>query len=152
MTAPRAAIVALARELVGTPFHHGQASRHGCDCVGLLRIVATELGYFDATPANPAVQKYIGYGRVPRPEQMRAALDEFLVEIAIADAQAGSVLWFKDGVDPRHLGILADARTIIHADSRWGGVIEHRLPDAAATTIVSRARIIGAWDYRMEAA
>ncbi len=62
-TAERGALVAAARGWLGTPFHH-QASVKGvgCDCVGLIRGVAAELGMSQGTTEEA---RYQGYSRSP---------------------------------------------------------------------------------------
>jgi len=150
----RSDIVAKARSLAASkvPFHHGQASPHGCDCIGVVRLIASELQIFDASERNPEIAKFLGYGREPNPAAMIEALDKFMVrlELGVCDElPLGCVIWLRmdEETDPRHLAIVVDRpnapaeRNIIHSMASIGRVVEHRL------TPQMRARVAGAWDY-----
>ncbi|MFM9887566.1 MAG: NlpC/P60 family protein, partial [Burkholderiales bacterium] len=119
----RAAIVALARAWIGTPYHH-QASRIGAgvDCIGLVRGVWREI-YGREPEALP------GYGRdwaeASGTETLIEAARRNLVEIGIADLKPGDVVVFRyrPGVIAKHTGILARTSqendfTLIHAVER----------------------------------
>jgi cell wall-associated NlpC family hydrolase len=150
--ATRIDIVTEARRWIGTPFAHGQwVLGAGCDCVGLVRGVGRATGLLDAPDSHPDVQPFLGYGREPKPGQMRAALERFLVKRDLP-AEPGDVLWLMDAEEPRHLAIVtagvSGASGIIHATSRirtkalpGGGVYEHRLDALMA------AKIIAAYSY-----
>lgn len=113
-------MVAAARGWVGTPFRHQAATKGaGCDCVGLIRGVAEELGI---SPLGADEWCRIGgYGRLPRPDRMGALIERWLVP---ADTPLpGDIAWmaWRQG-RPMHMAFLAEIggrRTIIHA---WAGV------------------------------
>lgn len=118
-------IVNAARREKGTPFHHqGRATRMGIDCIGLLVMVARELGI-------PHQDETV-YGREPSPEELRKGLEASgLVEIDPSDRQLGDVLvfWIKNRERPRHVGIQTDlyGEGLIHTYADVAKVVEHAL-------------------------
>jgi NlpC/P60 family putative phage cell wall peptidase len=142
MSVPREAIVAEARTWLGVPWRHqGWRRETGCDCVGLVRGVGHALGLIDASDENPANVRFIGYSREPDPALMRAALALHLVPVERQATGPGDVLWLRFAGEPRHLAILADGETIIHALESVGRVVEHRLDARWAQ------RRIGSWRF-----
>jgi hypothetical protein len=149
----RTDVVAKARALVAAkvPFHHGQASPHGCDCIGVVHLIASELHVFDASERNPEIARFLGYGREPNPAVMTEALNKFMVRLALGirdELPLGCVVWLRmDETEPRHLAIVVDRpnapveRNIIHSLATVGRIVEHRL------TPQMRARVAGVWDY-----
>lgn len=134
----RAAFVAAARGWLGTPFHHQAAVRQvGCDCIGLLRGVAAELGLSQGTVGET---RYQGYSRAPDPRLLLRGLGESLtrVEGGLAGALPGDILLFRIDRDPQHLAIMTDAG-MIHAYARRLRVVEHGIDDTW------RARFVSAW-------
>jgi len=129
------AIIDAARTWLGTPFRHqGRAKGQWVDCIGLVIGVAKE--------TNLVVKDfdYCGYGQLPVPTAMEKALDENMIRVAPGAERPGDVPWMSDpiyGGQPRHLGILTDCGTIIHAHSRVGNaarkaagrVVEQRMDD-----------------------
>lgn len=137
------AIVAEARRWVGTPWRH-QASVKGvgCDCAGLVRGVALNLGLADLDEAHPEAERFLNYSRNPQPRKMLGALNHFMHRVRPDAMQAGDVLLMRFDRDPQHLAILTDAGTIVHAASAYGAVAEHRLSSDW------RARVTGVWRFR----
>lgn len=129
----RISIVAEARRWLGTPFHHQASLRGaGCDCAGLVRGVGEACGLLDLSAEQWAA--FARYGRQPHPGRMRAALERFLVPVAIDAVEVGDVAWMEWRADlPMHLGILGQASggpgtwrlTLIHALSDFEEVVEH---------------------------
>lgn len=116
-----------ARTWVGTPFRHqGRVKGVGVDCANLVLAVGEAAGVM-APDWFARMRKYHGYRRTPDPTKMRAALEEFLVEIT--DPRVGDVAWIEWSKDvPMHLAILADGKDrtmIIHAFAPLRKVIEH---------------------------
>jgi NlpC/P60 family putative phage cell wall peptidase len=126
----RSAIVAEAREWIGTPFHHQQHKKQvACDCIGLVGGVGMAAG---ALPSDlPGLSEYAGYSH--RPDgRLIPALDRYLVRIPEKEMQPGDVLCLRWGKEPHHLGLVGDYRhgglSLIHAESwRHKKVVEHRL-------------------------
>lgn len=141
MSITREQIVALARKRIGTPYQHqGRVNGLAFDCGGLPVDVGTALG-FD-------VQDVTGYGRLPVPSRMRAALDANLDRVPRPAMQIGDVVWIRFEREPQHLAIVGDypfgGFSLIHAYNGPGinKVVEHRLD---ATWL---ARIVAVWRYR----
>ena len=136
---PRAAVVAEARTWLGTRWQH-QAALKGvaCDCAGLVRGVAAELGLATVQPGP--------YDRRPDGVMLQALCDAHLARIAQADAQPGDVLLFRFADAPQHLAIVGDGPgypTMIHAHAPDRRVVEHRLDDVWAARIVAAYRLPG---------
>lgn len=118
-----------AREWVGVPYHHQGRVPAGLDCVGLLIVVARELGII------PAHFDYTRYGRRPN-GQLDAALDEHLVPLD--DPQPGCIVAIAWHRRLHHVGIVGQTDqylTLIHALDPVG-VIEHRLDEKYRRRIV----------------
>jgi len=133
----RADLIAVAREYLGTPFHHeGRLKGIGVDCVGLLICVARDLGlsHRDVT----------GYPRQPSGGRLRRELHSQLTLLAIADAEPGDIVLMAD-TQERHVGLLAShplgMSSLIHADAWRRCVIEHRLD------MMWHARIVAAYRF-----
>jgi cell wall-associated NlpC family hydrolase len=119
MAVTRADVITCARGFVGVQYAHQGRSRAGLDCVGLLIVVARELGLADI--------HYTAYGREPRPVEMIQLLEAHLDRRHLLDARPGDLLLLDLPV-PCHLGILgrhAGHETLIHAALRYGRVVEH---------------------------
>lgn len=111
----RAAIIAVARRWLGTPYHHQASERGaGADCLGLVRGVWRELYGIDAeTP--PAYAR--DWAEASGEETLLAAAARHLVPIAPATARAGDVVVFRlrAGLIAKHAAILTTPDTFIHA-------------------------------------
>jgi uncharacterized protein YijF (DUF1287 family) len=79
---------------------------------------------------------------------MRAALDDHLDRIPVAQMQPSDVVWMRFDGEPQHLGVVGDyvhgGLSLIHAYNGAGlnKVVEHRLDEAW------RRRIVAAWRFR----
>jgi cell wall-associated NlpC family hydrolase len=136
-------IVAAARARLGVRYQHqGRVNGVAFDCAGLPVDIAREMGI--------AVHDVMGYGRLPVPAEMRAALDASLDRVQGGrDAmQVGDVAWIRFEREPQHLAIVGDyphgGFSLIHAYNGAGikKVVEHRLDDSWM------ARIVAVWRYR----
>lgn len=133
----RERIIAEARGWIGTPYRHQAALRGvGCDCVGLVRGVGLAVGAWD----DAGWSEFAAYSRTPNPRRMGEGMRRFLVEL-YGDPLPGDVAWvqWRDGL-PMHLAIIAEQhgrRTMIHALSEIGRVVEHGIDDAWQSRIVS---------------
>jgi len=111
----RADVVAIARQWLGTPYHH-QASRMGvgADCLGLVRGVYRELYGFDAATPPPYSRDWAEASGI---ETMLEGARRHLVEIATAEARAGDVVVFRwrPGYPAKHAAILSASDRMIHA-------------------------------------
>jgi cell wall-associated NlpC family hydrolase len=107
----REQFVAEARSWEGTPFHH-QANLKGVgvDCVGLIRGAAIELGMMPRDWQSwPGVDKWRGYSYNPDGTLIEAC-DTYLhrKELPLEFGDVIVVAWVKDGLRPRHLGVVVD--------------------------------------------
>ena len=107
LTAHRADPVAVALDFAGTPYVWGGRRRDGIDCSGLTQAAIRACGVF-----------------CPRDADQQAAA--FAV-IDPADRRRGDLVSF-----PGHVGLLADADTLVHANAHWMTTLAEPLADAAA--------------------
>lgn len=111
----RRAILAEAREWLGTPYQHqASAKGAGCDCLGLVRGVwRAVIGEEPETP--PAYTP--DWAERAGEETLLAAARRHMIEIAIEAARPGDVLLFRmDMLSPaKHAAILDDDERLIHA-------------------------------------
>jgi len=121
----RAAIVAEARSWIGTPWvASGSAKGVGANCLGFLAGVARNAGLVDLAEA---FAPYRGFAVPPQPSALLRGLRRQLVGIAPAQARAADLLLFDLGDGLRHVAMLTEPGTIIHAYQTKGRVVEHRL-------------------------
>lgn len=128
--------VEAARALVGMPFRpYGRTPEAGLDCLGLVIHVAHTIGLEAEAPAyslsgdqRALAAGLVAHGLTPLPPDL---------------AQPGDVLLLEVDAERRHLAIRSD-RGVIHAHARLGRVVEHRMPPAWATALISVYRFPGA--------
>ncbi len=122
----RERIVESARECLLTPFRH-QGRRigrdGGLDCAGIVRAAGIGGGHVDAS------YDFIGYSRLPKPEEIQRVLltGGWMYRIAPEDARDGDALQFWDE-RWSHLGILSEhkgSRMLIHTTKADGFCVEH---------------------------
>lgn len=131
------AILAAARECLGTPFRHqGRLLGEALDCAGVAVHVARRIGC--------DVSDLAGYARTPHGGLLEQALDAqvCLTRVAIADRAPGDLLLMRFTGEPQHLAILAEG-TIIHAYEAVGKCCEHRLASSWAARIERAYRFHG---------
>lgn len=133
----RSAILAEARDWIGTPYRHqASAKGAGCDCLGLVRGVWRAL--YGAEPESaPAYTP--DWAERHGAETLLAAAQRHLHAIAIDQAAPGDVLLFRmDSSSPiKHAALLDADERLIHA--YWGRA-------------VVRSRFAPWWRARMAAA
>jgi cell wall-associated NlpC family hydrolase len=107
----RDAVVRVAREWIGTPYHHmGQVKGAGVDCLTLLACVFAEAGVIE----KPEIPFYPQDWHMHRSDELyQGGLLQHCVEVA-APAPADVVLW-QFGRCFSHGGIVTDWPEIIHA-------------------------------------
>jgi len=117
----RDAILAEARDWVGTPYMHQASAKHaGCDCLGLVRGVWRAL--YGAEPeAAPAYTP--DWAERSGAETLLSAAQRHLREVAVDDAAPGDVLLFRMHAQApvKHCAILDAGGFIIHA--YWGRAV-----------------------------
>ena len=131
-----AAVVALARGWLGTPYHHRACTRGaGADCLGLIRGVWA--GLYGAEPQ--ALPHYApGWAESGNADLLAQALARHLDPQT--NAADGQVLLFRlqPRARPKHLGIQTQGgRAFIHACPR-AGVVEAPLSTPWARRIAAR--------------
>jgi NlpC/P60 family putative phage cell wall peptidase len=90
----RPRIVALARQWLGTPYHHQASLRGiGTDCVGLVRGIWRELYGTEAQASLPAYTR--DWAEAGGRETLIEAARRHLIEIPPVEAQPGDVLVFR---------------------------------------------------------
>lgn len=139
-------VVTEAREWLATPYVHQHRTKGvACDCVGLIIGVGLAL---DILPrwSPEAWRPHSRYGRMPNPAHMTKAIAEFLDPLDLSNPQGqipdGSVAFigWREAM-PMHLAIIGTAddgrRTMIHAFSHAGAVVEHGFAEEWPDRVVS---------------
>lgn len=132
-----AAIVAAADAWVGVKWRHQGRDRDGIDCLGLLIVVARDLGIGRAEGAptgdraggaggvDVGAPEFRNYRRLP-PAGLATRLAEHLDRAGeIAPGRIG--LFALPGSAPAHVGIFGDAGDLIHAYMPAKAVVRHKL-------------------------
>jgi NlpC/P60 family putative phage cell wall peptidase len=119
-------VITAARSWLGTPYHD-QASLKGvgCDCLGLARGVWREVVGNEPFVIPPYSRDW---GETGPHEVLAEGARSAMMEIAPENAGPGTLLIFRmeRGAIAKHVGILTEADTFIHAYERLG-VIEEPL-------------------------
>ncbi|HEY0269976.1 MAG TPA: C40 family peptidase [Sphingomonas sp.] len=116
-------VVAMAERLIGTPYRWGGRSGDGVDCSGLVQLALAFAGI--AAPRDSDQQR----------ETLGAAIAEG------APAQRGDLVFL-----PGHVGLMADATNLVHANAHWMAVTREPLADILARQpegagIIARRRL-----------
>ena len=131
-------VVREARSWIGTPYNHMECKKGiAVDCVGLIKGVGLNLGYFTNNKGYPHT-----YSRFPNGFSLKDACDEYLDEISPSANVVGSVVlfWLENPVLPTHLGIVSligGRFGLIHASSKAKKVIEHSFDEPLVSKVVS---------------
>lgn len=108
--ATREQIVATARDWIGTPWRHQGRTRLGVDCVGLVVMVARDLGLSD--------YDWNAYSRRAHGGSFLPHFEANARNVGLARARPGDMLVFADASYPCHVGVLSHFRGephVIHA-------------------------------------
>jgi cell wall-associated NlpC family hydrolase len=124
-------IITVARRWMGVPFVHQGRSRTGVDCLGLLMMVAEELGLQGRDGALLTTHDCCEYGKVPDGVRLQSRLQRVLYpRVGDAVQQADVVLCRIDAM-PQHVAIIGNyvygGLSIIHAYAPARKVVEHPL-------------------------
>ena len=123
----RLEVVAEARTWKDTPFRHqGSRKGFGCDCIGFLQRIATDMSLCREDLWGPKAQAFFGYSELPDPNKFETALNIFLDEISLKDILYADIILFKSRQNPTHLGLVTD-EGMIHAYLKNKKVVEHGL-------------------------
>lgn len=113
--ARRDVIIAAARGWLGTPYRHQGARRDiGCDCLGLVLGVWRDV--YGTAPGHPMTYSP-DWAEISTGEPLLDACRAHCTEIAPASRRRGDLMAFRFSphVSAKHLAILVDDDTIIHA-------------------------------------
>lgn len=114
-----AAIIAAARECIGTPFaHQGRILNRALDCAGVAVHAARRVGLEVAEPA--------AYSRLPNAAMLEWWLDQQPFLERVTDMQPADLLLMRFTGEPQHLAVYT-GDTIVHAYQSIGRVVEHGL-------------------------
>jgi cell wall-associated NlpC family hydrolase len=133
-------VVAAAREHLGTRFgHQGRLAGTSIDCVGLVILVARELGLMAQT------FDFTAYARAPDGRSLLHECDRYMARIALLDVEPGDVVALRFGREPQHLALVGDyvhgGLSLIHASTRDGGVVEHHFDATHRQRVVACYRL-----------
>jgi NlpC/P60 family putative phage cell wall peptidase len=119
----RRAILAEARDWIGTPYQHqASAKGAGCDCLGLIRGIWRAFYGVEPEVAPPYTPDW---AEREGAETLLATARRHLHEIDLADAAPGDVLLFRmEPLAPvKHTALLDEGGLLIHA--YWGRAVVH---------------------------
>ncbi|MDT7933351.1 MAG: C40 family peptidase [Sphingomonadaceae bacterium] len=123
VTATEADPVAIAEKFLGAPYGWGGRSEAGIDCSGLVQVALQACGI--ACPRDSDQQR----------ERVGSALND------AAPLSRGDLVFF-----PGHVGLMADADQLLHANAYWMRVVTEPVADAVARgnqiTAVRRLRAL----------
>jgi hypothetical protein len=136
-------IITTARHWIGTPFRHqGRKKGIGCDCLGLLVGVASELNLQDKNGNPLMLWDRQQYGHFPDSVVMQQILAASLILQESTMPHRGMIGLFCIDGRAQHLGIFGDygeaeGLSLIHAYAPARKVIEHRLSEEWQQKIVA---------------
>ena len=115
-------VIAAARAWIGTPYHDQASLRSaGCDCLGLARGIWREI--VGPEPFElPAYGR--GWGETGDREVLADGARRAMIEIDKAEAGPGAAVVFRmrAGAIAKHVGILTECASLVHAYERLGVV------------------------------
>lgn len=144
-------VVETARTWLGTPFkYYGRTKKTkytpgGCDCVGLLIGIASELNYHTHNKPVKFFDK-TQYSKIKNHTQLSNNLGKYFKEVNLNNMSAGQIVVLKINKYLEHVGILGEYPshdsgqqnlTLIHAYIQAGKVVEHSLTEEWRYKIVS---------------
>jgi hypothetical protein len=129
----RASVVRTAREYIGTPFsHQGRLKGYACDCVGLVLMVADEIGLFDVHGKPMRKHDYINYCEQPMDGFVHEECVRRLIGKPVSEMKEGDVLTLRVPSIPCHVAIVSTVNGLpgmIHAYSSFNKVVENIIDD-----------------------
>jgi NlpC/P60 family putative phage cell wall peptidase len=120
-------VVAEALAWVGTPYRHqGSRKNVGCDCLGLVRGIWRGLYGCELEEPGPYAPDWAEAGGE---ERLLSAARRHFREKAAAESAPGDLLLFRwrPYLPAKHLGILVDGASFVHAYEGAGAVVQSAL-------------------------
>ncbi len=112
-------VVDAAREYLGVRWvHQGRQRKRGLDCLGLIVVVAEDLGY------KP--QDYLAYNREPDPLLLQELVNQQFIKVD-REPEAGDMVlihFHARRKSPYHFGIISEKGTLIHGHGPSRKVVE----------------------------
>ena len=124
-------VIAQARSLLGVRFlHQGRDAEHGLDCLGLLLVVAANMGICFGGK-HPLEIDVPNYRTKPDTDFLQAQLARHLLPVSRLELRASDIILLEIDGQPQHLAVLSDypvphALGMIHAYAVARKVVEHR--------------------------
>jgi cell wall-associated NlpC family hydrolase len=120
-----------ARTWLGVPFlHQGRSRESGVDCLGLLVMVADDLG-LRFGEQSPGETHTLNYTKLPDTQALAAGLAHFLSRVDDGVMRVSDVVLMCLEGRAQHVGLLSDyahgGLGLIHAYAPARAVVEHRL-------------------------
>ncbi len=115
MSIARSEITRLARQWVGTPYHHRASLRQvGCDCIGLVRGLWRDLYSIEPESPGPYTSDWSEATGV---EALLLAATRNLRAVPVEDARPGDILIFRIRSEAiaKHAAVLVEDGRMIHA-------------------------------------
>ncbi|MBG1232775.1 NlpC/P60 family protein [Aestuariivirga litoralis] len=103
--------VAVAQQMLHTPYYWGGKSVHGLDCSGLVQVSLQATGV--VAPRDADMQEH----------ELGVLVNDH------RNLQRGDLVFWKG-----HVGIMQDAKTLLHANGHWMKTVSEPLADAIART------------------
>lgn len=113
-------IVTTARQYLGTRFHKGGRTKAGLDCVGLITLVAYDIGY-------KHVDDVTYYDFEPRPDEFLKTIRSQTNPVIGLVPKKGNVVMLRQSIYPMHCGIIGQNQsglTVINANLHLRKVVE----------------------------
>ncbi len=111
-----AIMIAVARDCLGTPFHHqGRQLGTGLDCIGLIVVALRAAGF--------VVRDRTDYGQRPDGHTLVQALLEHGA-VQEEEISPGCLLLFRYDRQPQHVALATGPDTMIHSFAPAGEVVE----------------------------
>jgi cell wall-associated NlpC family hydrolase len=114
-------IIEAARRWIGVKWKHQGRTRSGIDCLGLIVLVAKELGISEVDQKT--------YSPRPDGSSLVKRFGEEMDEIPLTEIRQGDVILFADSAFPCHVAFVSQKHSklyIIHAHATRRQVLEER--------------------------
>lgn len=119
-------VLEIARSYLGVRYAHLGRDRNGLDCVGLIVVVARELGVeFD---------DFLGYGRQSKDASMLTHFERVADRVLVSDAAIGDILLLSERRWPGHCGFLGPG-TLVHSSITRRRVVEEPLSSVPGSVV-----------------